>query len=258
MADKQVTVAVPEERVPEFYIGSRSSSPPIRAAAPRGGPFAWGRAAPRSRVRPPPSFTPGLVGARRRAGRVALQQARRNRRASSRPADRRAGAAILRERDGGAAAPDKGAHGVAGILAWPCRYSRKLGREFRSRPRAREDGGTDYYLGHRRSRRCSPRRAKTHAQVAGRRISAEAPGPRVAHTMALQSSAAEPKDRGGSMDDVPSPEPSTTSARPFARSSTPRGSLATRTGRGAFLSGAGLLVVLPLIAKDSFVGPCAR
>ena len=41
---------------------------------------------------------------------------------------------------------DKGAHGVAGILAWPGRYSRKLGREFPIATEGREDGGTDYYL----------------------------------------------------------------------------------------------------------------
>ena len=41
---------------------------------------------------------------------------------------------------------DKGAHGVAGILAWPGRYSRKLGRELPIATEGREDGGTDYYL----------------------------------------------------------------------------------------------------------------
>ena len=33
MADKQITVAVPEERVPEFYSGSRTSSRPSPAPA---------------------------------------------------------------------------------------------------------------------------------------------------------------------------------------------------------------------------------
>jgi hypothetical protein len=41
---------------------------------------------------------------------------------------------------------EKGAHGVAGILAWPGRYSRKLGRELPLATEGREDGGTDYYM----------------------------------------------------------------------------------------------------------------
>jgi hypothetical protein len=41
---------------------------------------------------------------------------------------------------------DKGAHGVAGILAWPGRYSRKLGRELPISTECRDDGGTDYFL----------------------------------------------------------------------------------------------------------------
>ena len=41
---------------------------------------------------------------------------------------------------------EKGAHGVAGILAWPGRYSRKLGRELPIATQGRDDGGTDYYM----------------------------------------------------------------------------------------------------------------
>ena len=41
---------------------------------------------------------------------------------------------------------DKGAHGVAGILAWPGRYSRKTGRELPIATQGRADGGTDYYM----------------------------------------------------------------------------------------------------------------
>jgi len=41
---------------------------------------------------------------------------------------------------------EKGAHGVAGILAWPGRYSRKLGRELPLATDGREDGGTDYFM----------------------------------------------------------------------------------------------------------------
>lgn len=41
---------------------------------------------------------------------------------------------------------DKGAHGVAGILAWPGRYCRKLGRGFPIATDGRGDGGTDYFM----------------------------------------------------------------------------------------------------------------
>ena len=41
---------------------------------------------------------------------------------------------------------EKGAHGVAGILAWPGRYSRKTGRELPIATQGRADGGTDYYM----------------------------------------------------------------------------------------------------------------
>ena len=41
---------------------------------------------------------------------------------------------------------DKGAHGVAGILAWPGRYSRHLGRVLPIATEGRADGGTDYYM----------------------------------------------------------------------------------------------------------------
>ncbi|MCW3041748.1 MAG: hypothetical protein JWM31_3653, partial [Solirubrobacterales bacterium] len=41
---------------------------------------------------------------------------------------------------------DKGAHGVAGVLAWPGRYCRKLDRELPILTEGRGDGGTDYYM----------------------------------------------------------------------------------------------------------------
>ena len=40
----------------------------------------------------------------------------------------------------------KGAHGVAGLLAWPGRYTRKLGRVFPIATEGRPDGGTDYFM----------------------------------------------------------------------------------------------------------------
>ena len=41
---------------------------------------------------------------------------------------------------------EKGAHGVAGILAWPGRYSRHLERVLPIATEGRADGGTDYYM----------------------------------------------------------------------------------------------------------------
>ena len=41
---------------------------------------------------------------------------------------------------------EKGSHGVAGILAWPGRYSRHLNRVLPIATEGRADGGTDYYI----------------------------------------------------------------------------------------------------------------
>jgi hypothetical protein len=41
---------------------------------------------------------------------------------------------------------EKGAHGVAGILAWPGRYSRHVGRVMPITTEGRSDGGTDYLM----------------------------------------------------------------------------------------------------------------
>ena len=41
---------------------------------------------------------------------------------------------------------EKGAHGVAGILAWPGRYSRHPDRTLPIATEGRADGGTDYYM----------------------------------------------------------------------------------------------------------------
>jgi hypothetical protein len=41
---------------------------------------------------------------------------------------------------------DKGAHGVAGVLAWPGRYARHLDRVLPIATEGRADGGTDYYM----------------------------------------------------------------------------------------------------------------
>lgn len=142
MADKQVTVAVPEERVPEFYswfaafLAAEPGTPPPQAGRGRRGPrgtrhhaeaqawsaadadqAAWlyGRLAPQAR-----QLFDLLIDAR---------------------GERIGGEEIARR-----LGLEKGAHGVAGILAWPGRYSRHLGRALPIATEGRLDGGTDYYL----------------------------------------------------------------------------------------------------------------
>lgn len=139
MADKQVTVPVPEERVAEFYAwfaaflaAEPGSEPHAGRRGRRGGPrrgedrpwtaddadeAAW---LYRKLAPPARSLFDLLSGA---------------------PGQRFAGNDIATR-----LGLETGAHGVAGILAWPGRYCRKLGRTFPIATAAREDGGTDYYM----------------------------------------------------------------------------------------------------------------
>jgi Family of unknown function (DUF6416) len=141
VADKQITVAVPEERVPEFY--------------------AWFADFLRAEPGTAPSSRRGRYGDRGR---------RHRSEASAWSADDADQAAWLYqklapparelfdllldapgERFGGEAIAkrlglEKGAHGVAGILAWPGRYSRHLDRVLPIDTEGRADGGTDYYV----------------------------------------------------------------------------------------------------------------
>jgi hypothetical protein len=142
MADKQVTVAVPEERVPEFYswfavflAAEPGTLPPIRGQGRRGprGRRHHGEAHPWSaedaqaaawlyrKLAPP---------ARELLDLLALA-----------PGERFGGEEIAKR-----LGLDKGAHGVAGILAWPGRYCRHLERVLPIATEGRADGGTDYYM----------------------------------------------------------------------------------------------------------------
>lgn len=152
MADKQITVAVPEERVPEFYVwfanflsaepgappwGGRRGRGPGRGPGggmgfgPRGHgfgePAAWSAADAE-----PAAWLYGKLAPPARALFDLLIDA---------PGERMSGNDIAAR-----LGLEKGAHGVAGILAWPGRYSRKLGRELPLATEGREDGGTDYYM----------------------------------------------------------------------------------------------------------------
>ena len=206
--DKQITIAVPEDRVAEFYAfyGRFLAGFPGRRGRGRGhhrcgGPHRHAdetrrrpAAARRRRPRWPTSRSPSP--SRRSAYRSSTSGSRASWRRSPAPRPPGAGAAAagrggphhaFREpapwsaADGeqaawlyGKLAPparalfdelidapgerragneiaarlglDKGAHGVAGILAWPGRYSRKLSRELPIATEGRPDGGTDYYM----------------------------------------------------------------------------------------------------------------
>ena len=150
MADKQVTVAVPEERVPEFYVWfAQFLAADPGSGPPRGGPFPWGGPGGRGRGfgAPRPHFAADAWSARDADqaawlyGKLAPPARELFDLLIAAPGQRFSGneiAARLRL--------DKGAHGVAGILAWPGRYSRKLGRELPISTAGRDDGGTDYFL----------------------------------------------------------------------------------------------------------------
>jgi len=141
MADKQITVAVPEERVPEFY--------------------AWFADFLRAEAGTAPSSERGRLGHRGRRHRSDVSawsaddadQAAWLYRKLAPPArelfdllldapGERFGGEMIARRLG----LEKGAHGVAGILAWPGRYSRHLDRVLPIDTEGRADGGTDYYI----------------------------------------------------------------------------------------------------------------
>lgn len=142
MADKQVTVAVPEERVPEFYSwfaafleGEPGTSPPQRGRArraPRGFHHHGEASAWSAEDADQASWLYGKLAPPARALFDLLSDAH----------GERYGGEEIAKRLG----LEKGAHGVAGILAWPGRYSRHLGRVLPIMTEGRADGGTDYYM----------------------------------------------------------------------------------------------------------------
>jgi hypothetical protein len=142
MADKEVTVAVPEERVPEFYswfaafLAAEPGTPPPTGGRGRRGPRgtrhhsearAWSAADADQaawlyqRLAPPARELFDLL--------------------IDAPGERFGGENIAKRLK-----LQKGAHGVAGILAWPGRYSRHLSRQLPIATEGRVDGGTDYYM----------------------------------------------------------------------------------------------------------------
>ena len=149
MADTQVTVAVPEERVPEFYMWfAQFLAAEHGGGPPRGGPFPRGGHGPGHGFGPPRAQFEADAWSAQDADQAAWLYGKLAPPARElfdllidAPARRFSGNEIAAHLH-----LDKGAHGVAGILAWPGRYSRKLGREFPIATEGRDDGGTDYYL----------------------------------------------------------------------------------------------------------------
>src|SRR5450755_910936 len=142
MADKQVTVAVPEERVPEFYswfaafLAAEPGTEPRSAATGRRGPRGH-RHHGEAQAWPAQDADPAAWLYRKLA-----PQARELIDLLAGAPGARIGGEELAKR----LTLEKGAHGVAGILAWPGRYSRHLDRVLPIATEGRPDGGTDYYM----------------------------------------------------------------------------------------------------------------
>ncbi|HTX09464.1 MAG TPA: DUF6416 domain-containing protein [Solirubrobacteraceae bacterium] len=145
MADKQVTVAVPEERVPEFYAWFAA----FLASEPGAG---WAGAQAQGRGRRGPRGSRRHHDVHAWSADDADQAAWLYRKLApparelfdllaGSPGTRVGGEQLAKQLD-----LDKGSHGVAGILAWPGRYSRHLDRVMPIATEGRADGGTDYYM----------------------------------------------------------------------------------------------------------------
>jgi Family of unknown function (DUF6416) len=154
MPDKQIIVEVPEERVAEFYGWfAEFLSAPAGGFGPsrgrRGGP---GR---HRGARGPGGFgesrgfggepSPWTDGDEREARWIYRKLSDPARQLFDllidRPGEQFSGNDIASRLK-----LEKGAHGVAGVLAWPGRWCRKLGREFPIDTEVREDGGTDFSM----------------------------------------------------------------------------------------------------------------
>jgi hypothetical protein len=142
MADKEITVAVPEERVPEFYswfaafLAAEPGTPPPSLRRGRHG--AWG---PRMNRQVNAWSADDVDQAAWLYRKLAPPARELFDLLLEAPGKRIAGEQIARQ-----LGLDKGAHGVAGVLAWPGRYARHLDRVLPIATEGRADGGTDYYM----------------------------------------------------------------------------------------------------------------
>lgn len=138
MADKQITVAVPEERVPEFYAWFASFLTAEPGTAP---PSERRRHGHRHRSNASAWSADDADQAAWLYGKLAPPARELFDLLLDSPGERFGGETIARR-----LGLEKGAHGVAGILAWPGRYSRHLDRVLPIDTEGRADGGTDYYI----------------------------------------------------------------------------------------------------------------
>ncbi len=142
MADKPVTVDVPQDRVPEFYLWFAAFlASPAGSGPPRGGPVGRGRFGHHMRSDRRPWGDDDLEDARWLYGRLSTPARDLFDLLIATPGERHSGNELAAR-----LSIEKGAHGLAGILAWPGRWCRKLGRDFPIATTAREDGGTDYAM----------------------------------------------------------------------------------------------------------------
>lgn len=149
MADKQITVDVPQERVAEFYAWFAQFLAAERGfGGPRGRRGGFGPGGHRGGF-----GHHGWQRERRPWTTDDVEEARWLYGKLSDPA--REMFDLLMQSPGEAISGndlasrlkiDKGAHGVAGILAWPGRWSARLGRDFPIETASRDDGGTDYSM----------------------------------------------------------------------------------------------------------------
>ena len=141
MADKQVTVAVPEERVPEFYAWFAAFLAAEPGTSPPWGRGHRGRRDPRDHGEAHAWSAEDADQAAWLYGKLAPPARELFDLLADAPGERIGGESIAKR-----LGLEKGAHGVAGILAWPGRYCRKLGKVMPVSTAGRDDGGTDYFL----------------------------------------------------------------------------------------------------------------
>jgi hypothetical protein len=142
MADKEVTVAVPQERVAEFYswfgaflAAEPGTPPPLRGRGRRAPRGSWHHGEARAWSAEDVDQAAWLYAKLAPPARELFDLL------AGAPGERFAGEDIAKR-----LGLEKGAHGLAGILAWPGRYCRHLGRVLPIATTGRADGGTDYYM----------------------------------------------------------------------------------------------------------------